>query len=176
MECPQPSTSQKGRANRKVPTANPQSIAVGNCFGIPRAESSLGSGGGLLTRNLLFWVLTALLIPFWFGLANGSASNQPDAEPSQDNAPSVIKVEPPSWWAKHTINPVRLLVRGKNLQGARVRSSNPALQTSAILVNRSGTYLFVNVSINQGVRPGSYPLTLVTATGTATIPFTIEEP
>jgi glycosidase len=130
----------------------------------------------------LFWVPTALLVLLWFGLVNASprvAGNQPAAKNlnhRQDNAPSVIKVEPPSWWAKHTINPVRLLVRGKNLQGARVRSSNPSLQTSAVLVNRSGTYLFVNVSINQGVRPGSYPLTLVTATGTATIPFTIEEP
>ena len=34
-------------------------------------------------------------------------------------APSVTKVDPPSWWANHTINPVRLLVRGVNLTGAR---------------------------------------------------------
>ncbi len=44
--------------------------------------------------------------------------------------PSVTKVDPPSWWANHTINPVRLLVRGTNLSGARVSSSNPELRVS----------------------------------------------
>lgn len=94
----------------------------------------------------------------------------------QLTSPSVTKVEPPSWWAGHTINPVRLLVRGKNLSGARVRSTNPALQTSEVFVNQTGTYLFVNVRIRPATRPGSYPLTLITPRGSATIPFTIAAP
>ena len=32
-------------------------------------------------------------------------------------APSVEKVEPPNWWANHSINPVRLLIRGRDLHG-----------------------------------------------------------
>ncbi len=92
----------------------------------------------------------------------------------QTGSPSVTKVEPPSWWAHHTINPVRLLVRGQNLRDARVRSTSAAIQTSDILINRDGTYLFVNVTIGSAARPGSYPLTLVTPRGSTTIPFTIE--
>ena len=69
---------------------------------------------------------------------------------------------------------MRLLVRGTNLQGARVRATKPAIQTSDVLVNRSGTYLFVNVRIDPAARPGSYPLTLITSKGTTTIPFRIE--
>src|SRR5216684_1593003 len=88
--------------------------------------------------------------------------------------PSVSKVEPPSWWAGHTINPVRLLVRGKNLTGARVHATERAIQTSNIFVNRNGTYLFVNVNITPTARPGSYPLIIETAQGNTTIPFTIE--
>jgi hypothetical protein len=42
--------------------------------------------------------------------------------------PGVEKVEPPNWWAGHSINPVRLLVRGKNFQNAKVSSKNPQLQ------------------------------------------------
>ncbi len=94
----------------------------------------------------------------------------------QTNLPSVTKVEPPTWWAKHTINPVRLLVRGKNLTGARVSSANPAIQLSDVRINRAGTYLFVNVRINLNARPGSYPLKVVTAGGTTTIPFSIASP
>src|SRR6185295_4066883 len=36
------------------------------------------------------------------------------------NAPEVYKVDPPSWWTRSSVNPVRLLVHGKNLKGARV--------------------------------------------------------
>jgi glycosidase len=97
------------------------------------------------------------------------------ASPHTDS-PSVTKVEPPTWWAGHTINPVRLLVRGQNLRGARVQSAGPALQTSEVLVNDAGTYLFVNVTINPKARPGSYPLKLFTSRGSTTIPFSIQLP
>ena len=60
-------------------------------------------------------------------------------------SPTVTKVDPPSWWAKHTINPVRLLVRGTKLRGAHVTAMNPELRASVVSVNESGTYLFVDV-------------------------------
>jgi glycosidase len=92
------------------------------------------------------------------------------------SAPSVIKVDPPSWWANHTINPVRILVRGQKLSGARVSSGDPALRVSKISVNKKGTYLFADVHISETTRPGNYPLTVETPNGRATIPFTIETP
>ena len=95
---------------------------------------------------------------------------------AQTNFPTITKVDPPSWWPGHTINPVRLLVRGKNLAGARVRATRAGTQTSEVFVNRAGTYLFVNVRISPTARPGSYPLTVVTSQGSTTIPFEIETP
>src|SRR6266536_4870963 len=91
----------------------------------------------------------------------------------QSGLPSVTKVEPPSWWARHSVNPVRLLVRGKNLHAARVRATNPAITSSNIVVNNDGTYLFVNVRIAPTVRPGTYPMVVETGRGKATIPFAI---
>jgi glycosidase len=88
--------------------------------------------------------------------------------------PTITKVEPPSWWAKHTVNPVRLLLRGKNLVGARVRAVNPTLKTSDIFVNSDGTYVFVNVNISPAARPGSYPLVVETTQGRVSVPFAIE--
>ena len=92
------------------------------------------------------------------------------------SAQTVIKVDPPSWWSNHTINPVRLLVRGTNLTGARVSSTNQALSFSNLSVNTKGTYLFVDVTISASARTGTYPLTVETANGRASIPFTIEAP
>lgn len=87
--------------------------------------------------------------------------------------PNVTKVEPPNWWANHTINPVRLLVRGENLQGAKVMGG---FRTGNIRVNDNGTYLFVDVTIPQNTKAGDYPLQLETANGKTTIPFSINKP
>src|SRR6266852_2812912 len=63
-------------------------------------------------------------------------------------APAVTKVEPPSWWTNQRINPVRLLIRGANLNGARVKADRPQTVVSNVRVNSNGTYLFVNVRIS----------------------------
>jgi glycosidase len=92
------------------------------------------------------------------------------------SAQTVTKVDPPSWWSNHTINPVRLLVRGTNLSGARVSSADPALRASRVSVNEKGTYLFVDVEISPSARPAKYSLMVETPANRATIPFTIETP
>ena len=89
---------------------------------------------------------------------------------------TVSKVEPSSWWANHSINPVRLLVRGTNLTGARVRATQPQTIVSDVLINRNGTYLFVNVRISATAKPGDYPLTVESANGKATVPFRLNPP
>ena len=67
-------------------------------------------------------------------------------------------------------------MRGKNLNGARVSSSNPALRASKVRVNDRGSYLFVDVDIDRSASPGNYSLAVETATGRASIPFNIEAP
>jgi glycosidase len=98
------------------------------------------------------------------------------ASAAAQTSPSVSKVDPPSWWANHTINPVRLLVRGANLEGASVLSSNPALRPARVSVNQSGTHLFVDLHIQPSARPGKYDLTVESQRGRSTFPFTIEAP
>jgi glycosidase len=88
--------------------------------------------------------------------------------------PEVAKVEPPSWWTGSTLNPVRLLVRGRHLEGARVEGpAGSGLEVGLVRVNARGSYLFVDVSIDTGAAPGTRRLTVRTPTGTATIPFEI---
>ncbi len=89
-------------------------------------------------------------------------------------SPTVSKVEPPNWWASHSINPVRVLVRGTNLGGARFEC--PRLACSRVTTNSTGTYAFVNVTIPRGAAAGAYPLTLRTVNGTISVPFTLSAP
>jgi len=91
-------------------------------------------------------------------------------------SPLVTKVDPPSWWARHSINPVRLLVRGANLRGAHVRPLNAEMRASEVSVNEQGTYLFVDVEISPSLKPGAYPLLVESASGSTMIPFRLEAP
>jgi neopullulanase len=90
---------------------------------------------------------------------------------SAQAAPTVEKVEPPNWWAGHSINPVRLLVRGTNLTGARLTCA--PLACAAVKVNAAGTYAFVDVTIPAGATARAHRLSLRTPNGTATVPFTV---
>jgi glycosidase len=90
--------------------------------------------------------------------------------------PSVTKVEPPSWWAGHTVNPVRLLLRGQNLAGARVEALGQGLRTGLVRVNEAGTYAFVDLFIERDARPGARMLRVTTAAGTADTPFVVSDP
>ncbi|HKZ02914.1 MAG TPA: cyclomaltodextrinase N-terminal domain-containing protein, partial [Pyrinomonadaceae bacterium] len=85
--------------------------------------------------------------------------------------PSVTKVEPPSWWANHTINPVRLLVRGAALQGGRLSSAHRGIKVARIATNAAGTYLFADLHIAANVAPGEYPLLVETLAGRTRLTF-----
>lgn len=90
--------------------------------------------------------------------------------------PSVLKVDPPSWWPGHTINPVRLLVRGANLDGVRLVSPRPEVHVGDVRVNARGTYLFASLAIDPKAAPGDATLRLETAAGTSAVPFQLLEP
>ena len=86
--------------------------------------------------------------------------------------PLVTKVDPPDWWTGTHSSPIRVLIRGNALTGAKVSIPAP-LKASNIAVSAKGTYLFADVTIPQNARPGDYPLTIQTATGQTRAPFAL---
>ena len=105
--------------------------------------------------------IAALLIVFFGGLFAVAAAQ----------APSVTKVEPPSWWANHTINPLRLLIRGTNLKDARLRPTRAEITVSNVKINPPGTYVFADVLISKSAVSGEYALILETPQGQTRVPF-----
>jgi len=91
-------------------------------------------------------------------------------------APTVEKVDPPSWWASSTINPVRILVKGTNLTGARAESAAQGITVSNVAVSANGHYLFADIKIAENVKAGDYPIKITTASGTVNAPFSIFTP
>jgi glycosidase len=90
------------------------------------------------------------------------------------SGPTVSKIDPPSWWASHSINPVRLLVRGSNLAGAKVSSNNPSLRVSSTRVNETGTALFFDLEIKPSLPRGEYSFRVETSQGRTSFSFRVE--
>ena len=95
---------------------------------------------------------------------------------AQAQTPTVEKVEPPNWWVGSSINPVRVLIRGKNLSGAKVEATNNDIKVSNPKTSANGDYLFVDVAISENARIGNYPIKITTANGAVNAPFEIFTP
>jgi len=88
-------------------------------------------------------------------------------------SPEILKVDPPSWWVRSSVNPVRLMIRGRNLHDARVQA-NPGLRVvGPPKINERGTYLFVDVQLASA---GQQRITITTPKGSVQAPFEVLAP
>lgn len=96
------------------------------------------------------------------------------AASAQSQNLAVKKIEPPSWWAGHSLNPVRLLIRGENLHNARVAAERGApFRVVNYSVNGAGTYMFASLYVNRTAKPGAYSLIFSDGARSTTFPFEI---
>ena len=118
---------------------------------------------GMLARSVTTHVLFGVLLVVFGPIAQ-----------SQSIAPQIFKVDPPSWWSRSSANPIRLLIRGRNLQDSQVQLSAIGIRiVSAPKVNERGTYAFVDVSIASNAQAGKHELRLRTSHGVARASFEI---
>jgi len=87
-------------------------------------------------------------------------------------APEIIKVDPPSWWTRSTMNPVRLMIHGRNLQDARVDVQGLRI-INRPKINERGTYIFIDVFIPPNAQRGARVLSVTTPRGSARAPFEV---
>ena len=83
---------------------------------------------------------------------------------SGQGAPSIEKVDPPSWFVGHSRNAITLLARGSNLRGATVVSQTDGVTVNDVRANSTGRWLFIDVTIADSATPGPVSLE-VTANG-----------
>jgi hypothetical protein len=125
-------------------------------------------------NKTIFYLKVCLIIVIFLN-SSAFAGNQ-SARNFQSNAPRVEKVEPPNWWANHSINPIRMLVRGANFQNAKVTSDNKSLKISNVKTNARADYLFFDVAIAKDTKIGKYDFEVSTANGKTIVPFEIAAP
>ena len=94
---------------------------------------------------------------------------------AQTGPPIVSNVEPPNWWVGHSINPVRVMIRGRNLKGAQVTAAG-GLQVTGVKTNAPGTYLFADIRITASAKPGIRTLKITTPAGATEAEFAVRQP
>lgn len=104
------------------------------------------------------------------------AASAPSVTNHFDDRPSIDRVDPPDWWVNHSINPVRLLIYGSNLQGATASLNYPGVRLSDLSSGERGTYLFASLHVNRTARPGSFNIRIQTSGGQASAAFTLKRP
>ena len=92
------------------------------------------------------------------------------------NSPVVSKVDPPNWWLGNPVNPVRVMITGSGLDGSKIRANGPGISVGTPKVTDNGHYLFVDVDIAQGAKPGPHALTIDTPGGRTTATLQVDEP
>src|SRR5262249_15613345 len=128
----------------------------------------------MLSRRMSPVCAPATLIACLFILCADLFFPASHAEPARDIAsPTVLKVEPPNWCAGHSINPVRVMIRGRNLSNARVEAAGNGISVGRVRTNASGTYVFVDVTIDAKATAGVRSLKLTTTEGTTDARFEI---
>jgi neopullulanase len=87
-------------------------------------------------------------------------------------APEILKVDPPSWWTRSAVNPVRLMIRGRNLHDARVDVQGLRIINTP-KINERGTYIFADVFIPPDTRPAQHSISVTTPRGSSRAQFEV---
>ena len=91
--------------------------------------------------------------------------------------PEILKVEPQSWWIGSSVNPVRLMISGRNLTGARAQALGRGLRVvGAPKTNTRSSYLFIDITIAPNAQPGQQQIRIAAPGGTANASFEILAP
>jgi glycosidase len=87
--------------------------------------------------------------------------------------PRIEKIDPPSWWAGSTVNPVRVLLRGEGLNVGAVWTNNSALKPSNWKASANGHYLFLDLTIARNARAATYKISVGDKHNVSTFDFEI---
>src|SRR5260370_1043294 len=95
----------------------------------------------------------------------GSALGAGPQQTAKEAAPSVTKVEPPTWWVGLTPE-VMLLLSGHDLEATHVGCNLPTLRVSRTQATAGGNYLFIWLKIGADTKSGTAVCRITAPKGT----------
>lgn len=90
--------------------------------------------------------------------------------------PSIDRVEPPGWWAGHSLNPIRLLLSGQNLKGVTAWTEAHGVRIADVTETPSGSRIFLSLQFEPGIATGPVTIHVQAKGGTTTASFDVLPP
>ena len=88
---------------------------------------------------------------------------------------SINKIEPPNWWAGHSYNNVQLMIYGNNLDFANISINCDRIKIEKVTIPENSNYAFVDIEIDESIKPGIYIITISNKFGKEEIEYKILE-
>src|SRR5215831_17778185 len=96
----------------------------------------------------------AFLLLFGVSVESAGAQQPAASSASEENQPTVTKVEPPNWWIGLTPD-LMVLVSGRGLVATKVSCNLPEVVVMRTEATRGGDYLFVWLRFGPRLRSGT---------------------
>ena len=128
------------------------------------------------SQECLFVRVFLLVFVFQF-VVSRSALNASPQQTINSPAPTVTKVEPPSWWVGLTPE-VMVLLSGRDLEATHVSCNLPTLTVSRTQSSAGGNYLFVWLKIGTDTKTGTAICRITAPKGTTSfeLPLAARKP
>ena len=98
---------------------------------------------------------------------------------AQKSTPSlvspIVRVDPPSWWVGMKGNKLQLCVYGKNIAGYKVSTLYPGFVIDKVNKVENPNYLFVDITLAAGIKPGVAELKFTDAKGSFGYSYKLEQ-
>jgi glycosidase len=115
------------------------------------------------------FLLLAAAIPFFLALFPASLISH------VEQIPAIERIEPPDWWPGHSINPLRLLIYGRNLLNVSASTDHPGVRVLNITSNPSGNHAFITLDVSADAQPGAFDIILRAGGGEVRGRFELKE-
>lgn len=90
-------------------------------------------------------------------------------------SPQINKIEPPNWWSGMKHNKIQLMIYGENLSDLKASFASKKLKVDKVYKVENSSYAFIDVTISNKAKPGSYKLILNNGKGKTEINYELFE-
>lgn len=87
---------------------------------------------------------------------------------------SKARVEPPFWWTDMVSDELEILLYDKNISTAKVRVFYPGVTINKVHRTENPNYLFVNLTVGKGTKPGKFDIILQSRDFTKSYPYELK--
>lgn len=93
---------------------------------------------------------------------------------SAADQPAVERVEPPFWWTQMAEPNLQLMLYGDDIADATVSLDYLGVTLTGTEREQNSNYLFINLTITDGAKPGTLPIKLRTGDTQVTVEYTLK--